>query len=392
MSTISREDNGPRTLQEMEESCMVEVVSGSRVQLCQMTSTKNLMKIHLVLCEISHKPQKDPKLTSASHIAWQTSMPFPTPWVSHGRWRKTFPLAKWPPSLVFPGTSPITQSVFQTARRRNTSTLFQSGRRNPDTPWTKHKNSMGSYYTHATSFPLVAPTSPAWRPSSGFVTIVLSTHVTHPFELRAIYPGGRRDSHGQLSSDLSLAPSLSSMLMLTQMLAQRLVLGSQSGAGGELGSSSQDGKPMVGTLVGQRWWDSGSSSSLYPRLPPEAPTSKSLGTTEGSSKVGGRAEVVTNPQMKSSSTSMPSLKCRTSISIQDTCPAKKTQQTAPVIANIIMAPSSFPQSSFPKHSDNTYATSMRLSHQLSCALYSKERPQFPCQDPIALPSSGSTQL
>ena len=176
------------------------------------------------------------------------------------------------------------------------------------------------------------------------------------------------------------------------MLAWRLVLGSQSGAGGEHGGSSQSGKPMVGTWVGQGQWDSGSSSSLYPRLPPEAPTSKSLGTTEKSSKVGGRAEVVTNPQMKSSSTSMPSLKCRTSISIQDMCPAKKTQQTAPLEANIIMAPSSSPQSSFPKRSDNTYATLMCLSHQLSRALYSKERPQFPCQDLITLPSSRSTQL
>ena len=65
-STISREHNGLRTSQEMEESCMTEVVSGSRVQSCQMTRTKNLTKIRLVLCEISRKPQKGSFISSSA--------------------------------------------------------------------------------------------------------------------------------------------------------------------------------------------------------------------------------------------------------------------------------------------------------------------------------------
>ena len=81
-----------------------------------------------------------------------------------------------------------------------------------------------------------------------------------------------------------------------------------------------------------------------------------------------------------------------SISTQDTYPAKRTQQTAPPEASTIIAPSSSLQSSFPRCSDNTYVTLMRLSHQLSRTLYSKERPQFPFQDPIVPLSSKSGQL
>ena len=88
---------------------------------------------------------------------------------------------------------------------------------------------------------------------------------------------------------------------------------------------------------------------------------------------------------------MPLLKCRTSISTQDTYPAKRTQQKAPLEASAIIAPSSSLQSSFPRHSDNTYVTLTCLSHQLSQTLYSKERPQFPFQNPIAPLSSKSGQ-
>ena len=56
--------------------------------------------------------------------------------------------------------------------------------------------------------------------------IVLSAHVTHPIELWVINPSGRIGSLGQTLSDPSLAPSLSSIPMLTQMLAWKLALGS----------------------------------------------------------------------------------------------------------------------------------------------------------------------
>ena len=147
-----------------------------------------------------------PKQTSTSPIVWQTSMLCPMLWGSHGRLRKTFPLARWPPSLAFPGTSPTAWSAFQTAKRRSTWKLFRSGRQSTSTTWMRHKSSMENYYTLATSYLLDALTSPTWRPSWGFVTIVLSARVTHPFELWGIYHGGRKGSPGQMSSDPSLVP------------------------------------------------------------------------------------------------------------------------------------------------------------------------------------------
>jgi hypothetical protein len=86
---------------------------------------------------------------------------------------------------------------------------------------------------------------------------------------------------------------------------------------------------------------------------PEALTSKCLGTTEELSRVGGRAEAETNPQTKFSSTFTPLLKRKTSVSTQDTFPAKRTQRMALLEASITTTLSSSQQSSFPQHSDNT---------------------------------------
>ena len=102
---------------------------------------------------------------------------------------------------------------------------------------------------------------------------------------------------------------------------------------------------MAGTLVGQRWSASGSSSSLSLCLLPEALMSKSLGTTEKSFRAGGRAEAVIIPKVKSSSTSMPLLKQDIHFHTRY-IPSKENPADGPLKVSTITAPSSL-QLSFP---------------------------------------------
>jgi len=134
----------------------------------------------------------------------------------------------------------------------------------------------------------------------------------------------------------------------------------------EPGDFYQAGKLTAGTSAGQKQSVSGSSSSHLPHQHPEALTSRFLGTAAGSLKVGGKAGAETDPPMKSSSTFTPSQKWKTSTSIHNMFPAKKIQQMAlPVEVSTITTLSSSLELSYPHHSNNTYATSMCLSHQLS---------------------------
>jgi len=221
-------------------------------------------------------------------------------------------------------------------------------------------------------------TSPTWRPSWEHATaIVLSAHVSHPAELWAIYSGERRDSPSQPSSGTSPVLSPSSTPALTQTLALKLVLGSQLGTGGGPGDFYQVGRLTAGTSVGQKPLAFGSLSSPSSQPPPEALTQKFWETTEELSKAGGKAEAETNPQTKFSSTSTLFQKHKISFSTHDMSPAKKTQPTALPGGNTTIAPSSSLPSPSPHHSDNTYVTLTRLSHQLSRTWYSREEPQHP---------------
>jgi hypothetical protein len=130
-----------------------------------------------------------------------------------------------------------------------------------------------NYYMPAMLSPLDVRFSPTWRPSWGPATIALSARIIHPVELRAIFHGGKKDSHSQPSSDPSLALSPSSIPTLTQTLARKLALGSRSEADGEPGDSYQVGKMRGGTLVGQRQSVFGSSSLPLPPLHPGVPIS-----------------------------------------------------------------------------------------------------------------------
>ena len=304
-----------------------------------------------------------------------TLMPYLRIWASPGKLQKTFPSVTWPLSLASPGTSPIARLACQIARRRNTFKPSRNGSQSRNTHWMRYKNYTANYYMLATSYPRDVLTSPTWKPSWGHATVtVLSACVPHPAELQAIYSGGRKDSPNQQLSGTSPALLPLSTPMLTQMLALKLVLGSQLATGGEPGDCYQAGKLTAGTLAGWKLLASGSSSSLSCQPHLQACTSRSLGTTEEWLKAGGRAGAETSPPTKFSSTSMPSQKCKTSISTHDMFPAKKIQQMALPTESTTTAPSSFLPLSSLHHSDNTYATLMRLSHQLSCTLYSKEGP------------------
>jgi len=329
---------------------------------------------------IAH-PFIDPMETVSSHIPWQTSTLCPTNWASLGKQARTSPSATWALSSTSPGISPTAQSAYHRARGRNTFKPSRSGNRSRNTSWAKYRSSMGSYFMPATSFLLEEPTSPTWRPSWGYVMIVLSACIAHPAELRAIFSGGRISSPSQPSSSPSPVPPPSSIQTLTQMLAQKLASGSRLGIDGEHGDFYWAGKPIARTFDGQRQSASSSSYSPLPPLHQETPTSRSSATTEEWSKVGGKAGAATDPPTMFSGTSMTSLKRKASSSTRDMFPAKKTQQMAHPEGSTTMAPSSSQLSPYPHRSDNTYATSTCLSHQLSCTLYSRGKPQHLSQGP-----------
>jgi len=137
--------------------------------------------------------------------------------------------------------------------------------------------------------------------------------------------------------------------------------------------------------------DAGSSSSRSHQPHPEALTPRFSGTTEESSRVGGKAEAGTNPPMTYSSTSMPSLKCKTSVSTRDMSPAKKIQPMVHHMENTSTGPSSFQPSPSPCRSDYTYVTSMCLSHQLSRSFFSRGKPPHPSPGLIAFHSNKNEQ-
>jgi hypothetical protein len=167
---------------------------------------------------------------------------------------------------------------------------------NRGTRWTMRKSCTESYYMPATFCQPDARISPTWKPSWEFATVtVLSAHAPHPAELRAIFSGGKRGSPNLPSSETFLDPSPSLMPTLTQMLALRLVSASQWATDGEPGGSYQGGKPTAGTSAGQKQSVSGSSFSHLHQPYPEALTPKSLETTEGSLRAGGRAEARNKP-------------------------------------------------------------------------------------------------
>jgi len=330
--------------------------------------------------------------TNNSHTAWRTSTPYPMIWASHGKPKKTSPSASSPPSLAFLGTSSTGRSAYQRARRRNTSRPSWTGSQNQSTRWTMHKSCTGSYYTPATSFLLDVRTSPTWRPSWEYATVTaLSACAPHPAKLWAIFSGGKRDSPNLPSSETSPDPSPLLMPTLTRMLALRLVLGSRWATDGEPGGSYRGGKPIAGTSGGQKQSDAGSSSSCSHQPHPEALTPRFSGTTEELSRVGGKAEAGTNPPTTYSSTSMPSLKRKTSVSTRDTSPAKKIQLMVHRAENTSTGPSSFQPSPSPCCSDYTYATSTHLSHQLSCSFFSRGKPPHPSPGLIAFHSNKNEQ-
>jgi hypothetical protein len=108
-------------------------------------------------------------------------------------------------------------------------------------------------------------------------------------------------------------------------------------------------------------------------------------------KVGGKAGAATDPPTTSSDTSTTYLKRKASLSTHDMFPAKKTQQMAHPEGSTTLTPSSSQLLPYPHRSDNTYATSTRLSHQLSRTLYSKGKPQHPSQGLTAPHSNENVQ-
>jgi hypothetical protein len=119
--------------------------------------------------------------------------------------------------------------------------------------------------------------------------------------------------------------------------------------------------------------------------------SKSSETTEGSSKVGGKAGVGINRPTIYSEMSTSSRKRKASQSTLDMYPAKTTQPMARPEGSMASGHIFSPRSPSPNQSNSISATSMRLSHLLSRALYKKEGPRHPSQNSSVPCSIGTEQ-
>lgn len=145
--------------------------------------------------------------------------------------------------LAWNGISRPRQSNYWTRSARNTRRQSRHGRQANSTLSTRVKNYMDSSSTAASLFHKAEPTSPTWRPSLAALKLTVnSCRIPLEEALPQILYGGRHSSQIQISNAPSQHQPLSSTLLLTQTLAQRLVLGLQLASSGGHGGSSQDGK------------------------------------------------------------------------------------------------------------------------------------------------------
>src|SRR5271168_4708255 len=162
---------------------------------------------------------------------------------------------------------------------------------------------MASSSTPVWCFPQGALTSPvwkaSWRPSPLTLSYHTTPHATPPLtSLGGSMSSAPRQSHVPSQDEPSSrteAPSLTP----AQVLVSALLLAT----GGEPGVSSQGGRQTVETSGGQRPLASSSSLSLSAQRAFQVSFSEPLGTTEASSRAGGKEGVETGKPPGSSGAS-----------------------------------------------------------------------------------------
>lgn len=370
---------------------MMEASYGSEEPPHLTTMQRNLMKTAQPQFATSQTIHHDCLKMPATHIPLLTSMTSRTNWAYLGNETKTYHLDPRPPSLVFSGTSRPKQLPSQKLRRPNTLPQSLHGNLRRLTASRKSRSYMANSSMLVQWSQLGELTSPAWRNSWPSLVTILSCHTPPLAALTTIYTGGSKPSPAPTSPAPSQVPKSSSTLLLTQMLAQKLVLASLSETAGEHGVSYQDGKRMGETLAGLKPLASSSLSSPYFQAALQAQISKSLETTKVLSRAGGKEGAIILPQTRSSNSYMTKATVQASSSTPVTSQARTTLLMIHPMESMGPETSSYHPSPSHLHTGNWLSTLMKNLAQSSLAGPITGQLQSHFQNPTKNPNNEQEQ-
>src|SRR6266702_1005844 len=324
---------------------------------CQTDPRRSLMKTAVQSSKTWQMPSPTPQRTGSSPTLTQTSMRSQHIWEFDGRPPSLFPSRPRFPTSVSGGTCTRTSSPSSRTKGPDTWLPSSNGKAGVHTTFSEHKNYMESSSMHLWSCQQDALTSLAWRPCSLPSTITFSYCTPLPVTLRVILGGESSSLADPNLRGPSQSPApLSTMTPIpTQALASEWQ--SRSAQDGGHGDWLLVGSPKVKTSNGPKPSVSNFSSSVYAHCLARASTSKSMETTEGSLRGGGRSPVPTNPPTASSATSSSYLRAAIGQYTQNTSQVHKTPPMPPPGANTLLPSSSLAMSPSLKRSGLSSSTS-----------------------------------
>ena len=253
--------------------------------------------------------------------------PFQATSVLNGKTQKQYHGAFRHPISVSFGTSKIAPFPFLIRKSRNILQPSKNGSPTPHTPFLRYKNYTENCYPQPWWYQKDEHTSPTWRPCLAPLT-VLSYLTPHPETLNAILNGGNNSFNPPPSYDLyqSLQQSWTSMHTPTPALESASL--SQLGTDGVPGYLPQVGNLKEGTSDGRRPWDSNSSPGSSSAKQQQEPISRSMETTWGLLKDGGRGGAGTDKPTRSSIVYTSCQESTIALYTCDMSQVQKTQQTS----------------------------------------------------------------
>ena len=211
----------------------------------------------------------------------------PTAWAFDGKRPKPYPLGRKFHTWASSGISSHAPSDYWRTKGPSTWQPLQNGRANEPTICSKHSSYMGSFIMPPRSSSPATLTSPAWKPCWPPAIVVLSYHAPHPGTLQAIWNGGGSGLANQTAPPQSWNPNPSLTSKPSQTPALESASPSQWAGAGVHGNYPPVGTLRAKTSSGLRLSASNFSPSSYSQSQREKITLRFMGTTEGSSRVGG---------------------------------------------------------------------------------------------------------
>ena len=329
--------------------------------------SRNLTRTWLSPYETSPKIE-----TTATLMTCRMSITYPTNWVYPGNAPRILTSVRPFPSLASSGILKKGQSHCDRKRRTNIFSRSRSGKSRGHTHWERSRNFMGNCVMPPWLTQMEDPTSPTWKPCSGYFMTVLTFHAPHPGNFPTTSIGGQPNSPNPLLDETSQRHTRSMISLLSQTQVQALASRLSSEHAGGHGTSFQDGTQIRETSDGPKQWvlNSSREPSHDSIQPTTKNTSKFMETTRESWKAGKEAVVETLASTRFSNVLRNSYGTRTSQSTPATYKVPKTLQTTLREGSTPKNPFSFhhstsPMSSAPSSSTTTIlqmTVDSRMSH------------------------------